>query len=789
MSWRDVLRARPLALLAIAATAGIVIADRLPSSGSWLWLLPWLVLPCVLGFAVWRTGRMRWLALLAMIVFAAWHQSLLLETRDHPLRRELMAPGATVDVVAEGVVKKPLRSDLPGNKPWDAYFIASSISCGPLGKVYRGRTPLRMLAPEAASLPPGQYRITGRMRAPPLPDNPGEFNRRDYDLRLGLAAELQAFEVVLIEKDAFPVGAVLVSAAERCRLWFAEVLSIDLQDRPVERAIILAMALGTLDAESKELEKPFRESGTLHIFAVSGLHVVIVGFIIMAFLKPFVSRRSVLLVLLISSLFGYAFLTGLKPSAVRAAVMAATLLLGGVFNRRNDIFNALGAAALLLLVLDTNQIFAPGFQLSFGVLAAIAILSQLVKKRVDDLIDPDAYLPRQLLKGPQKAWWRVRQYFASVTVVSAAAFLGSLPLIFYHFHLVTPVSLFANALLVPLSFAVLGTAMLTLVAGAIHWGWLQSVLSNANLGFAWCTMGSAQLFSGIPMGNFYLPPASFEKSAPAELHVLRLSKGAGAQHLRIGDRHWLFDCGGRDDYPYVLRPCLRHLGVNHLDGLILSHGDFAHIGAAQFVQRDFRTERVYASAREPWKWDVGLSSMRQLRKDGMQGAPLAHGETLDLTPGAAGTGRAHARVLYPLPDVWPRRADDRTLILGIEVMGHRILWVNDAGFVAEKALLRTVAPADLRCEIIIRNQHAADFSLLPEFLDAVQPRLVITSSDSFPPEQKLPRRVIEQCAARNIRLLDQELHGAAILRLWPERIEVRPFRDHEPFVIDPRAAP
>ncbi|QIF05253.1 DUF4131 domain-containing protein [Roseimicrobium sp. ORNL1] len=777
-------RARPLALIALAAVAGICLTDMLPAFGAWFWLLP--VAGAASAALVNRTGNLRWVLLLALVTFAAWHHTSLQATRDHPLRAILDAPGVTMDVQAEGEVQRPLRSDLPGAQPWEALFIADHITSAPLGKAFAGPTPLRLLTGSSGntSLKPGRYRITGRMSLPSLPDNPGEFNRRAYDLRLGLTAQLRATEITLVREERFPISAQLVAAAERCRAWVTDVLAIDLQDRPKERAIILAMALGSMEPEARELQVPFRESGTLHVFAVSGLHVVIVGGILLALLRPFCRNRVVLLVLLISALFGYAFLTGLKPSAVRATVMMAVLFAGIMLNRNGDLLNILGGAAVLLLVFDTNQIFAPGFQLSFGVLASIGLFANWFSKPFRPWVEPDPFLPKPLLSGKQKLLWWARGQVAGLITVSAAAWIGSLPLIFHHFHLVTPISIAANMLLVPLSFAVLGTAILTLLAGTLHLVWLQALLSNANLAFAWCTLQSAQLFASVPGGNLYLPDASLESQPPAQMHVLRLQGGAAAQHLRTGGKDWLLDCGGEGDYAFVLRPCLQHLGLNRLDGLVLSHGDFGHVGAALHVQQDFGSPSVLLPAREPWRWDSGLTSMRQLRKAGLQGKPLTYGVTLDLGS-YAGSERARALVLYPTNDIWARRADDRTLVLRIDLGPHRILWCNDAGFLAEKKILELHRPEDLCCTVIIRNQHATDFSLLPEFLDAVRPQLIITSSDTFPAEQKLSPQTLADCAARGIRILDQELTGATTLHFWPDRIDVLPFHDHPSFSIIP----
>lgn len=772
MHWREKITGRPLALLALAAVAGIIIADTLSALHS----LPVILCAAVLlaAWLTWSQNRFRWPVLLTVAVFALLHAIELRNTRLHPLRAALAQDGGSLNVEATGRVEQPLRRDLPGAEPGEAWFAAQEIRCPGRGRMWSGPTILQLMPGKDIGLPPGEYRIRGRLRLPSAPDNPGQFDARDYNLKLGLVAELWATSVECVREDRWSLPAALVGTAERCRTWVMEALSVDLADRPSERTIILAMALGAIEAGSKDLEKPFRESGTLHIFAVSGLHVAIVGAIFWGLLRPFGMRRSVMVAVLIPLLFGYAFITGLRPSAVRAALMAAVLLAGMGLNRRTDLLNSLGAAALLLLTSDTQQVFAPGFQLSFGVIAAIAVFVNCFTAPLRPWIDPDPFLPKPLLTNAQKSLWSGRRWFAGLFTVSAAATLGSLPLLFGHFHLVTPVSLLANAVLVPLSFLVLGTAILTLLCGALHVTILQIAFSNANIAFAWCALHAAQFFAGIPGGNFYLPDATPESRPPAELTILRLPAGAAAQHLRVGGRQWLLDTGAEEHFPFLVRPYLQHSGVNRLDGLILSHSDFEHIGAAVRMQREFGEPPTWEPGREPWRWETGDSSFRVLHRHGLQASPLSQGDTLDL--GFFDGASAKATVLYPTDNIWPRRSDDRALVLRLDLGSFRVLWCNDAGFLAEKTMLETLPPEALHCDVLIRNQHSGDYSLLPEFLDATKPRIIVTSNDTFPPEQKFPPRIRLECDKRGIQLLDQRETGAVTLRIWPRRLEARPMR-------------
>jgi ComEC/Rec2-related protein len=768
MAWCEHFTGRSLALLALAAAAGVFIADR---SAALPLFIPGLV---VIGMAAaWltlRRGQWRWPVLLAMVVFALFHTVNLREARLHPLRLALEQRTTSMSVVAVGRVDPTLRSDLPGAEPGQATFVATEVRCPLTGEVWRGRTTLRLFPGQNVELTAGSYRIEGRLRLPLAPDNPGQFDGRNYRLRLGLVADLSASRVQCLQPDRWNLYAMLASAAENCRAWITRTLSIDLANRPDERAIILAMALGTIEPEAKQLEEPFQQSGTLHIFAVSGLHVAIVGIVFLGLLRPFGLRRGVLVGVLIAVVFGYAFVTGLRPSAIRAAVMFAVVLIGVGFHRRTDVLNSLGAAALLLLAWDTQQLFAPGFQLSFFVIVFIASLATWFTKPLRPWIDPDPFLPKPLLTGWEKRWWTFRRHFAGLFTVSAAAALGSLPLMFGHFHLVTPVSLLANAVLVPLSFLVLGTAILTMLCGLLHVTCLQVLFSNANLAFAWGSLTAAQLFAGIPGGNFHLHGPTFSAQPPAELTVLRLPAGGAAQHLRIGKCQWLLDAGPEKNFPFVVRPYLQYSGINRLDGLILSHSDYEHIGATLPILQQYGQPPMWEPAREPWRWETGGSSFRGLHAHGVHASSLAQGGTLDF--GHSGDFPAKAMVLHPTLETWPRRSDDRTLVLRLDLGPYRILWCNDAGFQAEKTMLETLPDGALRCDVLIRNQHAGDFSLLPEFLDAVQPRILISSNDTFPPEQNLPSRIREDCAKRSIQLLDQRETGAVMLRIWPDRMAV-----------------
>src|SRR5262249_43208965 len=108
----------------------------------------------------------------------------------------------------------------------------------------------------------------------------------------------------------------------------------------------------------------------------------------------------------------------------------------------------------------------------------------------------------------------------------------------WYFHLVTPISLFANLVVVPIAFFVLAIALLSLLSMPLL-PWLAVVFNNANWALATSAIGIVHVFAQIPGGHFYVKPPHWPDRLIAQITVLDLGAG-GAVHLRTGGKNWLF---------------------------------------------------------------------------------------------------------------------------------------------------------------------------------------------------------------------------------------------------------
>src|SRR5438067_3685314 len=219
-----------------------------------------------------------------------------------------------------------------------------------------------------------ELKLFGIAEPIPPPRNPGEFDMRSYLARQDVRRSLfvrYAEDGTLIRKGA--ANPVFV-AAQKSRTWLQSVICRGLDDSPQVQNFLSGIALGLRHQTPEDIEEPFQQTGTLHLFAVVGLHVGIVARLlwILAMVARF-SRKSAT-ALIIPLLLFYAAITGLHVSSVRAAVMSSVLLAGFFFERKVFSLNSLAAAAFFLLCWDTNQFFATGFQLSFAVVGGIILL-------------------------------------------------------------------------------------------------------------------------------------------------------------------------------------------------------------------------------------------------------------------------------------------------------------------------------------------------------------------------------------------------------------------------------
>lgn len=757
---------QPFVGLALMSAVGIVVADLVPISVSYwtFWTIGLLLIGLIL---LWKSNAILTYAFVGCGFFLL-HIFRTYDTPGMRLAAELGERGRTV-LVTGIVANEPKRAS---NGIATFLFDLESIE-------FEGRTEptnVTLLVhwrgnPEFGD----ELKLFGSAEPVAPPRNPGEFDMRAYLARQDVWRSLFARypeDGGLLRKGA---GNPILGAAQISRVWLQRAICHGLEDSPEVQNFLGGIALGLRHQTPEDIEEPFQQTGTLHLFAVAGLHVGIVAQLLWILATVTRLPRKWTTALIIPCLLFYAAVTGLHVSSIRAAVMCSIVLAG--FFAERDVFklNSLTTAAFFLLCWDTNELFSTGFQLSFAVVGGIILLADSIGRRLQQFGAPDPFLPRNLVSRSRRVVGKFYELICRGGSVSLAAWLGSLPLIFWYFHLITPSSVFANLLVVPIAFFILAIALLSVVTAPIASA-ISVIFNNANWSLASSVIAFVHWSAQLPGSHYYVPTPVWPNTTLARISVLDVGAGA-AVHIRSCGQDWLLDCGSARDYERVVRPYLHGAGVNRLEGLLLSHGDSLHIGAAEPLFHDLPPAVLIDNSASD-RSRVHRRVHELCSKRTMKHLNLNAGEQFQIASDVT------ARVLFPPRGFAAAMADDQTLVVQLSVRTAKILFVSDSGYVTEKALLGS--KLDLRSDILIKGQHHSGNSGLDTFLDAVRPRLIIATSRDFPQQERIRDEWAERVRAKGIKLFRQDETGAVQLEFNPNDWEARAYVTGETFRSDNR---
>jgi len=221
-----------------------------------------------------------------------------------------------------------------------------------------------------------------------------------------------------------------------------------------ERGIVLALLLGIKKEITPVLQSAYAVSGTMHVLAVSGLHIGLLYSILYFILfykrtiKHTISLVCLAIVMLICLWF-YAGITGFSPSVIRASAMCSLILLAKILKKKVNIYNILSVVAFFMLLWDPFWLFSISFQLSFIAVVGIVYLQPKIF----------GCLKYKLHWLPSLLWqW---------TSVSLAAQLATFPLSLYYFHQFPLYFIFANWVVIPATFCIFIIGIVTLATSFI----------------------------------------------------------------------------------------------------------------------------------------------------------------------------------------------------------------------------------------------------------------------------------------------------------------------------------
>lgn len=758
--------AAPLFGLALAAWAGL-------HAGLGGGLPPWTALALAVpgAAAAWWGGRVLRLAgtgLLAAAAFglhgfAARHSlpgdHLAWRLADGPRGAWMRLEVEEDPVVRQGVrgVRREFRASV---KAWQE----DSGDWAPA----RGRVLVRLEGTEPRVAYGDTLEVAGFAAPPASPANPGQFDYASWLAGQGIRYGVGVAEggAVVVERGG---GWALVRWSVAFRHHMQRTLCLGLEEEAPDQeasALMAGMLFGFRDGISEPLKHAFRVTGTMHLFAVSGQNVGIILAVLLLVLHMAGVIRWRWGWLMLPMVLVFCLSTGMEASAFRAFVMAALAAVGWALYRPVGLFNILGAAALAMWVWDPGLALDLGFQLSFCVVMGIGWLAGPLVEAARPWGAPDPWIPRRLVP-----WWR-RQAFAVWTLlcglaaVSVAAWVASLPLTLWHFHLFSPVSLLANVIIVPLATVVLVLSALSVTMGALWEGFAAAANGLSALVLRLVIVAVGQL-AVLPGGHWYVGrPGSGPPDGTARLTVLHHRQAAPGV-LEWQGRAWLLDPGPEAAWRYVTDPFRMFRGIDRWEGVVLGHGGTRRLGSAGLV-----LEATPAG----WWAESGWRSRSRAQHAWLEAMASAEvpkqfwrrGDRLEWAP------PIRVEVLHPGREEPGVRLEDRGLVLRIVMHGQRVLWAGDISQETEAGLL--ASGQDVRAEVLVQGEHPADPGPGRAWLEAVRPRFIIRPGRGYQPDRGLTPEFWADVERLDIRVLRQDRHGAVVLECLPADIRMRGFR-------------
>lgn len=265
------------------------------------------------------------------------------------------------------------------------------------------------------------------------PLNPGQFDYGKYLFNKGFAGTLYMQHTFLVVR---PVKKA-INLVHFFQTWREKAIDIFRQYHlaPRELGVVSALVLGKRELVDPDTRSAYADAGTVHILAVSGLHVGIIYLLITFVLGKVLKNKKfkfIILLITLLLLWIYAGITGFSPSVLRAATMFSFIAIGRHSGQFGSIYNMLGVSAFVLLLINPFLIKEVGFQLSY--LAVIGIV----------YLHPKIF---PLLANGNLLWDKVW----ALAVVSFSAQLATFPLSIYYFNQFPNYFLITNLMVIPLA--------------------------------------------------------------------------------------------------------------------------------------------------------------------------------------------------------------------------------------------------------------------------------------------------------------------------------------------------
>ena len=536
----------------------------------------------------------------------------------------------------------------------------------------------------------------------------------------------------------------------------------------IDNNYLYTFILGDNNYIEDDIKLSYRNNGISHLFSVSGMHITCLSCVLLFILKKVFKNKYVINILIFSFLIFYMFLTNFTPSVIRATFLFILLSLNKLFNLKINPLICILLILDVMLLINPYYIYNIGFVLSFLVSISLIIFGKITNN--------------------------YKNYFVKIFMISLISFLISIPIMINNNNEINLLSPLINVIFVPfISIIIFPLSLLTFFIPLLNP--LLNIFINIEENLI-MLLNNINIFNitlkemNILFSVFYYILIIFiirklmNRKYKYLLLILitllihnninYLNKNMFVTTIDVGqgdsllieyphNKNVLIDTGGIINYDNkntyslginTIIPYLKSRGIKKLDYLILSHGDYDHMGEAINLVNNFKVEKVIFNCGELNELEKDLIKVLDKKKIPYYSC----NKELNIDKNK----------LYFLNNKIYDNENDNSSVIYTELNNHKFLFMGDAGVEVEDDLIEKYNLNDI--DVLKVGHHGSKTSSSENFIDEVNPKYSIISvgkNNGYSHPNKEVLNVLE-----NSKIYRTDQYGSIIFKIKNNRLKI-----------------
>ena len=460
----------------------------------------------------------------------------------------------------------------------------------------------------------------------------------------------------------------------------------------------------------------YRSNGLSHLFTISGMHISMFAAMILAVAKKISYNNYYKYIVVILFLIGYTLLVGITPSILRSLIMYILFAINKCLNLKIKKIDIMCLVLIIILLIHPFYIYNMAFQYSYSVSLSLIIFNYKIK--------------------------HIKNYLLKLLYISFTSFLVTIPITTYYYYQINFISIILNVIYIPIvSTIVFPLSLITFIIPSLNsiliyltsiMEWLSNLISKHQIGIISFAKPSIIM---IIIYYFFIYLFLYNYRYCFLIILIIIHKNISLLDNKLtmtfldvnqGDsilikypnnkNNILIDTGGNQysDYELVknkIIPYFKSIGISHIDYLILTHGDFDHMGEAINLVENFKVEKVIFNCGE--FNDLEKELIKVLDKKKIPYYSCIKELNIDNNK------------LYFLQTKVYDNENDNSNVIYTEIDGYKFMFMGDAEEEKEKDILGKYNISNI--DVLKVGHHGSKTSSSKDFINRMNPKYSVIS--------------------------------------------------------------